>query len=90
MNNSCSHLDQIDMTVEPSDPAGCSECLRIGASWVHLRMCMICGEVGCCDSSPNRHATKHAHATSHPVVRSREPGEEWFYCYPDDFAFVLG
>jgi uncharacterized UBP type Zn finger protein len=90
MNNSCSHLDQIDLTVEPSDADGCSECLRIGASWVHLRMCMICGEVGCCDSSPNRHATKHARATGHPVISSREPGEEWFYCYPDDFAFVLG
>jgi uncharacterized UBP type Zn finger protein len=89
LNNTCSHLDQIELAVTPSSTEGCSECLRIGSSWVHLRMCMTCGEVGCCDDSPNRHATKHAQATGHPVIRSREPGEEWFYCYPDDLAFLL-
>ena len=64
--------------------AGCAECLATGDSWVHLRMCMGCGHVGCCDSSKNRHATKHFHATKHPVIRSFEPGEAWRYCYVDD------
>ena len=90
MSDSCTHLNQINLDVEPSSTEGCSECLKIGATWVHLRMCMICGEVGCCDDSPNTHATKHAHATEHPIIRSREPSENWFYCYPDDYAFVLG
>ena len=85
----CEHLDQIEYFNLPENIAGCEECLKIGGRWVHLRMCMICGEVGCCDSSPNRHATKHAHATGHPIVRSRQPGESWFYCYPDDFLFSL-
>ncbi len=90
MSDSCSHLDQINLDVEPSSTGGCSECLRTGDRWVHLRMCMICGEVGCCDSSPNQHASKHARATGHPIIRSREPGENWFYCYPDDYAFTIG
>ena len=68
--------------VEPSAP-GCEECLRSGDSWVHLRICMTCGHVGCCDSSPNKHATKHYRATGHPIVRSHEPGEEWAWCYAD-------
>ncbi|MEA2621930.1 MAG: hypothetical protein QOH61_840 [Chloroflexota bacterium] len=69
--------------VTPSAP-GCEECLRIGSWWVHLRLCMTCGHVGCCDSSPNRHASKHAAATSHPIVRSLEPGEDWLWCYVDE------
>ena len=73
----CTHLDHVDMSVEPSSPEGCSECLKIGGKWVHLRECMECGEVGCCDNSPNQHATKHNHATGHPVIRSLEPGEDW-------------
>jgi uncharacterized UBP type Zn finger protein len=81
----CSHLDLIN-DVTPSSP-GCEDCLRIGSWWVHLRMCLTCGHVGCCDSSPNRHATKHATASGHPVVASAEPGERWLYCYPDE-AFV--
>ena len=62
---------------------GCEECLKIGQSWVHLRKCIICGHIGCCDQSIGKHATKHAHATGHPVIRSAEPGEDWKYCYLD-------
>lgn len=63
---------------------GCEECLKMGDTWVHLRLCLSCGHVGCCDSSKNRHATKHFHATQHPVVRSLEPGEHWIWCYLDE------
>lgn len=80
----CTHLDQIQVTELPKPVAGCEECLKIGSDWVHLRMCMSCGKIGCCDDSPNKHATKHAHATHHPVIASAEPGEQWLYCYPDD------
>jgi uncharacterized UBP type Zn finger protein len=86
MSAQCTHLDQIQIDT-PASVAGCEDCLKIGASWVHLRLCMTCGHVGCCDSSPNRHATKHAAATAHPIVRSAEPGEDWFYCYVDDVMF---
>ena len=79
---SCSHRDQI-RDVEPRT-AGCEECLRIGSRWVHLRMCRTCGKVGCCDSSPNRHASTHARSSGHPVIASAEEGERWLYCYPDD------
>ena len=72
----------------PSDD-GCHECLAAGGRWVHLRMCQECGHVGCCDSSPSRHATAHFHETAHPIVRSFEPGEDWFYCYADDLAFEI-
>jgi hypothetical protein len=78
----CGHLDQIH-PVRPSAD-GCEDCLRIGSRWVHLRICLTCGHVGCCDSSPNRHATKHHHATGHPIVRSMERGETWGWCYVDD------
>jgi uncharacterized UBP type Zn finger protein len=85
----CAHLDQITIT-EPSGPVlGCEECLKIGGRWVHLRMCESCGKVGCCDDSPNRHASKHYAETSHPVIRSLEPGESWSWCYVDEVAFVL-
>lgn len=86
----CAHLDQIAVT--PPDRAGvegCEECLKIGARWVHLRVCLTCGKVGCCDSSPNRHASAHAGESGHPIIHSMEPGEEWSYCYPDDVAFVV-
>ena len=63
---------------------GCEECLRNGGRWVHLRQCLICGHVGCCDQSENKHATKHFHHTGHPIIRSFEPGEDWRYCYVDD------
>ena len=90
MNETCTHLDEIHADITPSSTEGCSECLRTGGRWVHLRMCMTCGEVGCCDSSPNQHASKHAAATTHPIISSREPGEDWLYCYPDDLVFRLG
>jgi len=92
MSASCSHLDQIDLDVEPSTTEGCTDCLAIGGTWVHLRMCLTkgCGHVACCDDSPNRHATAHFHATGHPVITSREPGESWLWCYVDEVAFELG
>jgi hypothetical protein len=69
--------------VTPSAP-GCEECLQIGSPWVHLRLCRTCGHVGCCDSSPNRHATKHFHATAHPIIEGYDPPEGWGFCYVDD------
>ncbi|MGH7756033.1 MAG: UBP-type zinc finger domain-containing protein [Vulcanimicrobiaceae bacterium] len=66
---------------------GCTDCLKTGDQWVHLRMCLACGYVGCCDSSKNHHATKHYHASQHPIVASRERGEHWKYCYIDDLAW---
>lgn len=84
----CTHLDQIH-DVEPS-AQGCEDCLRIGGTWVHLRECLSCGHVGCCDSSPNRHATAHFRATEHPLVRSFEPGEEWLWCYVDEIVMEPG
>lgn len=84
-NATCSHLDQIH-DVTPS-ANGCEDCLRIGNTWVHLRECLVCGHVGCCDSSQNKHATKHFHSTGHPIVKSFERGEEWGYCYVDRLFF---
>lgn len=84
----CTHLDQI--TVEkPEEFGGCEECLKIGASWVHLRVCRSCGKVGCCDTSPNKHATAHVRESGHPIVSSLERGEDWTYCYVDDVAFII-
>ena len=85
---SCLHLDTIDFDQSPSSE-GCEDCLRIGTRWVHLRMCQQCGHVGCCDSSPYRHASAHSRTVQHPVVRSFEPGEDWFYCYPERLTFEL-
>lgn len=81
----CPHLDQI-RDVTPSSQ-GCAECLASGSTWVHLRLCLTCGHVGCCDSSPNRHATKHFHRTGHPIIKSLEPGENWGWCYIDQTMF---
>ena len=78
----CAHLRDL-RPVRPSAP-GCEECLAAGDRWMHLRICMTCGHVGCCDSSNNRHATRHYAATGHPVVRSGEPGERWGWCYADE------
>ena len=78
----CSHLDSI-RTVKPGSN-GCQECLASGDHWVHLRMCLHCGHVGCCDDSKNTHATKHFHASRHPIMASHEPGETWKYCYIDE------
>ena len=83
--DACDHLREI-RKVEPGAD-GCEDCLKIGARWVHLRLCQICGHVGCCDQSPNRHATKHFKAGGHPIIKSFEPGEEWGYCYPDDMFY---
>jgi len=81
MTSPCRHLSEI-RKVKPS-AKGCEECLAMGDTWVHLRLCLTCGHVGCCDSSKNRHATKHFHATKHPIVQSFEPGEDWKWCYID-------
>jgi uncharacterized UBP type Zn finger protein len=90
MAATCTHLDQI-VFVEPSEPiTGCPQCLAVGDGWVHLRMCQTCGQIGCCDSSPNKHATAHHRASGHPVVRSVEPGEDWSWCYADEVMFRLG
>src|SRR5882757_1165813 len=78
----CTHLNHI-RKVKPS-ANGCEECLKIGSTWVHLRMCLECGHVGCCDSSPHKHATKHFQKTKHPIMRSIEPGESWGWCYIDE------
>jgi uncharacterized UBP type Zn finger protein len=80
--NACTHLDQI-RDVEPSTPDRCTECLAMGSRWVHLRECLSCGQVACCDSSPNRHATAHFGRTGHPVMRSLQPGETWRWCFAD-------
>jgi hypothetical protein len=84
----CSHLDQIEVN-RPEQVAGCEECLKIGGHWMHLRVCRTCGQVGCCDSSPNQHASKHAATSGHAIVSSLEPGEDWSWCYLDQVAFVL-
>jgi hypothetical protein len=83
----CAHLDRI-RDIAP-DATGCDECLAIGDTWLHLRVCMTCGRVGCCDSSKNQHASKHATAVDHPIVQSYEPGEDWLWCYVDQAAFVI-
>lgn len=84
---SCAHVGEVD-SVTPSGQ-GCVECLAAGGRWVHLRTCMTCGHVGCCDSSPGRHATAHFHAVAHPLVQSYEPGEDWWWCYLDEVAFTV-
>ena len=86
MTESCAHIEAVT-TMKHAKQRTCEECVKIGAQWVHLRTGQTCGVTLCCDNSPNRHATKHATATSHPVIASAEPGERWLYCYPD-YAFV--
>ena len=83
----CDHLDRIEVTELPESIAGCEECLKTGDRWVHLRMCQTCGTIRCCDSSPNRHASKHAAAADHPIVQSLESGEDWSWCYVDEVMF---
>lgn len=78
----CEHFDLVQ-DVTPS-AQGCEDCLAIGDTWVHLRICLICGHVGCCDQSKNKHATAHFHATQHPIIKSFEPGENWAWCYVDE------
>ena len=81
------HLDQTGDVTPAGD--GCASCIATGDRWVHLRLCMTCGHVGCCDNSKNRHATGHFHATLHPIIQSYEPGEEWWWCYVDEGAFFV-
>ncbi|MDQ3998434.1 MAG: UBP-type zinc finger domain-containing protein [Gemmatimonadota bacterium] len=83
MTMRCAHLVEVRNDVKPRTPSGCEECLRAGDWWVHLRLCLTCGHVGCCDSSPNRHATRHYHTTEHPIMQSFEPDEDWRWCYVD-------
>lgn len=80
----CSHLDQI--TITKTDKHVCEDCIKTGDTWVHLRLCLECGHVGCCDSSKNKHATRHFHQSTHPLVTSIEPGEHWVWCYVDETA----
>jgi uncharacterized UBP type Zn finger protein len=82
-DGACSHIAEIT-EVKVGERRVCEECVKIGARWVHLRTCQECGGTRCCDSSPNRHASKHAHSSGHPVIASAEPGERWLYCYPDE------
>ena len=89
MSDTCTHLDQIEVTELPASVDGCEECLRDGDKWLHLRICLMCGHVGCCDDSPNRHATAHYHESGHPIIHSLEPGETWSWCFVDDIGFVL-
>jgi monovalent cation:H+ antiporter-2, CPA2 family len=87
MPTRCRHLDFV-RTDRPRS-SGCEECLKLGDNWVHLRLCRTCGHVGCCDDSKNRHATKHFHATQHPIMTSIEPGELWSWCYIDELVMEL-
>ncbi len=84
MPKHCNHLKEIKTTTTTTHV--CPECVKMGDRWLHLRLCLICGHVGCCDSSKNKHATKHFHAEAHPLIRSIEPGEAWMWCYVDDMS----
>lgn len=88
MAATCTHLDTIDAQATPS-AEGCEDCLREGGRWVHLRMCRVCGHVGCCDSSPGKHATAHHDASGHAVMSSFEPGEDWWWCFVDEVGFTV-
>jgi uncharacterized UBP type Zn finger protein len=85
----CTHLDHVLLTELPPSVDGCAECLASGGKWLHLRLCLECGHVGCCDDSPNKHATGHARTTGHPIIRSIEPGESWSWCFLDEKGMIL-
>ncbi len=87
--STCTHLDTIAVSQLPESVAGCEDCMREGGVWLHLRICLACGHVGCCDDSPNRHATAHHEQSGHPLIRSIEPGEEWSWCYVDRLALAI-
>jgi hypothetical protein len=89
MPPACSHLDQITLDHVPATIPGCEDCLRMGGWWVHLRLCLSCGHIGCCDSSPNRHASHHAHDSGHVIIRSVEPGEDWSWCFADQVGLQV-
>lgn len=84
MDDICEHLEEANTDILPKTPQGCEECLEMKDTWVHLRLCLTCGHVGCCDNSKNKHATKHFETTHHPVIKSFEPDENWEYCYVDE------
>jgi uncharacterized UBP type Zn finger protein len=85
----CTHLETVEVTELPASVDGCEDCLREGGVWLHLRICLECGHVGCCDDSPNQHASHHAASSEHPIIRSLEPGEEWCWCFADELAMVI-
>jgi uncharacterized UBP type Zn finger protein len=85
----CAHLDQVLITELPASVDGCEDCLATGDPWFHLRICLECGKVGCCDSSPNRHASDHARSSGHPLIRSLEPGEQWSWCFADEVGLLI-
>jgi uncharacterized UBP type Zn finger protein len=85
----CTHLDMVEVTQLPESTDGCEDCLATGGKWLHLRICLTCAKVGCCDDSPNKHATKHAHESGHPLIRSLEPHEEWSWCYVDQVGLLI-
>jgi hypothetical protein len=89
MSAPCTHLDSVEVLELPEPLEGCEECLKTGDRWLHLRMCHTCGKVGCCDSSPNRHASRHYREVGHALARSAEPGEEWSWCYADEVTLFL-
>lgn len=86
---SCSHLDQIAVTRLPESVDGCEDCLEQGTKWFHLRICLACGHVGCCDSSPERHASAHARSSGHMLIRSLQPGEDWVWCFADELGMAI-
>jgi uncharacterized UBP type Zn finger protein len=86
---SCTHLDTVQITQLPEEVDGCEECLAGGTKWMHLRICLECGHVGCCDSSPMKHASAHARESEHPIMRSLEPGEDWSWCFVDEVAMRI-
>ena len=85
----CTHLDSVKVMQLPDSVEGCEDCLREGSVWLHLRMCLTCGHVGCCDNSPGRHATAHHDRTDHHLIRSLEPGEQWSWCYEDELGMLI-
>jgi len=85
----CSHLDHVLITQLPEAVDGCEDCLATGDPWLHLRICLECGKVGCCDDSPNRHASAHAHDSGHPIIRSLQAGEIWSWCFPDELLMRI-
>lgn len=85
----CTHLDHVKLTELPDSVDGCEDCLKEGTQWVHLRICLECGHVGCCDNSPEKHATRHNAGSQHPIIRSIQPGEEWSWCFIDEIAMLI-
>ncbi len=84
MSDKCEHLE--NLTLDPMPPGGCIDCLAMGGTWLHLRYCVTCRETRCCNESPNRHALRHYRSSGHPVIRSKEPGEFWAWCWVDDMG----